>query len=79
MTHNKSAPTTLISRKEAQRRGVKRYFTGVPCRMGHISERYVVAKLCLACLKWRADIRARRNKRKAEAAASSSGMPDRET
>ena len=47
----------IISRKEAQERGLERYFTGVPCKRGHTSERYATGD-CVACnlyrtRKWR--------------------------
>lgn len=39
----------IISRAEAIRRGLKRYFTGKPCPKGHISERRVQSFGCYAC------------------------------
>ena len=39
----------IISRKEAQQLGLKRYFTGKPCPHGHISERHVCNKMCIEC------------------------------
>lgn len=38
----------IISRKDAIARGLKRYFTGKPCKHGHLSERYVPGD-CIAC------------------------------
>lgn len=43
----------LISRQEARRTGVKRYFTGNPCPYGHISERFVSTLACVECAKAR--------------------------
>lgn len=40
----------LISRAEARAIGYKRYFTGKPCKHGHISERYTHSKHCIQCL-----------------------------
>jgi len=40
---------TVISRAEARARGLKRYFTGVPCKHGHIAERFVTGSRCIAC------------------------------
>ena len=41
----------IISRKEALAKGLKRYFTGKPCkRFGHICERTVAGK-CTECMK----------------------------
>ena len=34
-----TAPIPLISRADAKARGLKRYFTGIPCKHGHVSER----------------------------------------
>lgn len=39
----------VITRKEAQAQGKKRYFTGKPCKHGHISERWVNPGVCLDC------------------------------
>jgi 5-methylcytosine-specific restriction endonuclease McrA len=38
-----------ISRDEARERGLKRFFTGEPCKHGHIAERYVSNRHCAAC------------------------------
>ncbi len=39
----------IISRKEAQAQGLKRYYTGKPCKHGHIAERSVSDRKCLEC------------------------------
>lgn len=39
----------LLTRDEARALGLKRYFTGEPCKRGHVAERYVVNKDCVAC------------------------------
>jgi hypothetical protein len=39
----------IISRKEARAQGLKRYFTGKPCHLGHLEERTCVSGRCLAC------------------------------
>jgi hypothetical protein len=39
----------IIARSEAKAKGLKRYFTGKPCKHGHVSERYVVAWHCCEC------------------------------
>ena len=39
----------IITRKEAIAQGLKRYFTGKPCKNGHIAERYCSTKSCLTC------------------------------
>lgn len=39
----------LISRVEAARIGLNRYFTGKPCCRGHVCERYVSDNKCVIC------------------------------
>ena len=39
----------IVSRSEAIAAGAARYFTGVPCKHGHVAERYVASKTCCAC------------------------------
>ena len=39
----------IISYKEARAKGLKRYFTGNPCKNGHISERMVSHCGCIEC------------------------------
>lgn len=39
----------VISRSEAKALGLKRFFTGKPCKRGHIAERYVFNHCCVAC------------------------------
>ena len=40
----------IISRKEAEAKGLKRFFTGIPCKKAnHISERLVSNKGCIKC------------------------------
>lgn len=39
----------IISVGEARARGLKRYFTGKPCKHGHIAERRVANKGCVVC------------------------------
>lgn len=53
------ATSPYITRKEARDRGLRRYFTGKPCKNGHLSERHTSNTHCLACRmeaerKWRA-------------------------
>jgi hypothetical protein len=46
----------IISRAEAKRRGLKTYFTGRPCKRGHVSERRVGSQTCVECERqWRND------------------------
>lgn len=39
----------IISRKDAESLNLKRYFTGKPCKHGHISERLVSSRTCFEC------------------------------
>lgn len=39
----------IISRAEAKAAGLKRYFTGVPCKYGHVCDRNVASWGCVKC------------------------------
>ena len=39
----------LITKEEAQKQGLYRYFNGKPCRKGHISQKYVSNMACVEC------------------------------
>jgi len=39
------------TRKEATLAGESKYFTGVPCKDGHVSERYVKNSTCVECIR----------------------------
>lgn len=39
----------IIPRKIAKERGLKRYFTGKPCKHGHIAERSTANGVCIEC------------------------------
>lgn len=41
----------IVTRKEAIARGLKRYFTGKPCKNGHVDWRYVCDHSCAACMR----------------------------
>ncbi len=41
----------LLSCKKARELGVAKYFTGVPCKNGHVSERAVKSRSCCECVK----------------------------
>jgi hypothetical protein len=44
----------VISKKDAKTQGLKRYFTGKPCKFGHIEARYIGNGKCIACPnRWR--------------------------
>ena len=38
-----------VLRKDALAAGLKRYYTGEPCRRGHIAERFVASRRCIVC------------------------------
>jgi hypothetical protein len=40
----------IISRADAKAQGLKHYFTGKPCKRGHLSVRYVCSAECQDCL-----------------------------
>ncbi len=44
-----------ITVKEAKEKGLKRYYTGIPCYAGHDDERYVVSRRCVTCSKEKVD------------------------
>jgi 5-methylcytosine-specific restriction endonuclease McrA len=46
-----AASFRLITRHDAAKLGLKRYFTGKPCEHGHVVERYVINQRCLECLR----------------------------
>lgn len=43
--------TATISRDEARAKRLQFYFTNIPCKHGHISQRYVSTKNCVACIR----------------------------
>lgn len=45
-----SRKRTVVSRRTAEARGLKRYFTGKPCKRGHLAERYTSNGKCVACV-----------------------------
>jgi len=51
----------LIKAREAFDKGLKRYYTGVPCKFGHVVERMVSNGSCVSCLKDRRDKLRRKN------------------
>ena len=42
-------PSEIITRAEAKARGLTRYFTGKPCKHGHLAERTTRDGVCQAC------------------------------
>lgn len=68
----------VVTCKEAKAKGLPRYFTGRPCKQGHVCERKTRTKQCVECLRansraWRgsdtpAALARRRDKSRAESA-----------
>lgn len=69
----------IVSRKEAKVAGLKRYFTGKPCRNGHVAERYVCHSVCVLCSSARCAAHYRKNpdKIRAQSAAWQRDNPDK--
>lgn len=40
----------VISRQAAHMQGLRRFFTGEPCKSGHTAERYVSNGACVSCV-----------------------------
>lgn len=53
----------VIGREQAKQEGLKRYFTGDPCKWGHVSERMVINARCVQCQR---DSEKRRNRENPE-------------
>ena len=52
----------IISRKEAKEKGLTRYFTGKPCKHGHIADRWVSGGGCSECKRLKAEKKAEYDK-----------------
>lgn len=52
----------IISRSEALSQGLKRYFTGKPCKHGHVAERLSSDRSCMECAKIKGRIYHSKNK-----------------
>lgn len=61
----------LISAAEAKQQGLTHYFTGVPCKFGHIANRQVSNRGCVICLKNKAVSWAKNNPERAAEIRSS--------
>ncbi len=65
----------IISRDEAKARGLQTFYTGVPCKKGHDSERRVSNKMCVTCYKeWYVNNKARHQKNMKENYAQNSNQ-----
>lgn len=54
----------IISRQEAITQGLKRYYTGKPCKHGHVAERHIRNGGCLECDRLREPEKAKRYRTK---------------
>lgn len=48
MANGDRAPA-IISREAARQASLVRYYTGIPCKRGHLAERHVSARACVEC------------------------------
>lgn len=46
---NEQTEWKIVTRKEAQEKGLKKYFTGLECRKGHLDQRYTMDSGCITC------------------------------
>ena len=76
----------LITRAEAKTQGLTRYYTGVPCKHGHLSERRTKDRKCMGCWgpvrnaavrKWKASNRDRTNQINLESYHKNKNDPDK--
>ena len=56
----------IVSRKDALALGLKHYFTGKPCKYGHINIRYVACRGCKDCSREKTSKRRQANPEKVE-------------
>ncbi len=40
---------SIITRAEARARGLRRFFTGTPCKQHHVAEHFVISGTCVRC------------------------------
>src|SRR4051812_45619715 len=72
----------IISRSQARAQGLKQYFTGKPCKRGHISPRSVASCVCKTCdlekdRRWRDANREKMRRRERELRSTPGPMRDR--
>ena len=56
----------IITRQKALKQNLKRYFTGIPCKHNHISEKLLSNRTCIQCLLIKKHIRNNKPKIKQE-------------
>jgi len=52
----------LISKEDAKEQGLKRYFTGLLCKNGHLEERFVSTRQCMQCARDKSKVYAKTDK-----------------
>jgi hypothetical protein len=68
----------LLSKTDAREQGLTRYFTGQPCKRGHVAERMVSTRACLHCLTAHTAVWRRANLAKCSAARNAWAAANRE-
>lgn len=58
-----------LSRQDALASGAPRYFTGLACKNGHLSERYTASKTCCECANAKANTSKSKNRKKYSASS----------
>ena len=53
----------IITRKEALAKGLKKYFTGKPCKHGHVAERYTATGQCKKCIRKKSNIYSKKKRK----------------
>lgn len=41
----------IVTRKEAFKKVLKKYYTGIPCKNGHLAEKHTKSGACVECMK----------------------------
>ena len=50
-TNRRKILREIVDRASARSRGLSRFYTGKPCKRGHITDRHVVSGSCVLCLR----------------------------
>lgn len=64
--------SVIISREEAESNGLSRYFTGKPCKHGHVAERRIGDGHCVECKRLKQDLWRSENREKARSIVKAS-------
>ena len=63
-----------ISKEEARKQGLKRYFTGLLCKNGHLEERFVSTRQCMQCARDKGKTYAKTDKARSSRLARTYGV-----